>query len=234
MGWIDTELVLVALAAMLSPTTLGFSVLALVLGDHPRRTGLWFYLGALTATLAVGVIAAFVIGDVAASKTPSQPKTWVAVVDIVAAIVLAVWMVRVLRRPADQKRVEGMMAQMSKVASSPVIAIIGAGAALANPGAFIPLALKDISETNPSTTQYIVGWVFFSVVSLLPLALAIVMLFVAPERAERVLQASRDWLCATGEKSRQSSFSCWPHRCCETESPASPTSVAAPEIRNVP
>ena len=200
MGWIDAELVLVALAAMLSPTTLGFSVLALVMGDRPRRTGLWFYLGALTATLAVGVIAAFVIGDVAASKTPSQPKTWVAIVDIVAAIVLAVWTVRVLRRPPDQKRVEGMVAQMSKVASSPVIAIIGAGAALANPGAFIPLALKDISETHPSTTQYIVAWVFFSLVSLLPLAVAIVMLFVAPERAERVLQASRDWLLRNRRK----------------------------------
>ena len=200
MGWIDAELVLVALAAMLSPTTLGFSVLALVMGDRPRRTGLWFYLGALTATLAVGVIAAFVIGDIAASKTPSQPKTWVAIVDIVAAIVLAVWTVRVLRRPPDQKRIEGMVAQMSKVANSPVIAIIGAGAALANPGAFIPLALKDISETHPSTTQYIVAWVFFSLVSLLPLAIAIVMLFVAPERAERTLQASRDWLLRNRRK----------------------------------
>jgi Sap, sulfolipid-1-addressing protein len=199
-GWIDAELVLVALAAMLSPTTLGFSVLALVMGDRPRRTGLWFYLGALTATLAVGVIAAFVIGDIAASKTPSQPKTWVAIVDIVAAIVLAVWTVRVLRRPPDQKRIEGMVAQMSKVANSPVIAIIGAGAALANPGAFIPLALKDISETHPSTTQYIVAWVFFSLVSLLPLAIAIVMLFVAPERAERTLQASRDWLLRNRRK----------------------------------
>ena len=200
MGWIDAELVLVALAAMLSPTTLGFSVLALVMGDRPRRTGLWFYLGALTATLAVGVIAAFVIGDIAASKTPSQPKTWVAIVDIVAAIVLAVWTVRVLRRPPDQKRIEGMVAQMSKVANSPVIAIIGAGAALANPGAFIPLALKDISETHPSTTQYIVAWVFFSLVSLLPLAIAIVMLFVAPERAERTLQAWRDWLLRNRRK----------------------------------
>jgi Sap, sulfolipid-1-addressing protein len=199
-GWIDAQLVLVALAAMLSPTTLSFSVLALVLGDRPRRTGLWFYAGALTATLAIGVIAAFVIGDVAASDTPSQPKTWVAIVDIVAAIVLAIWMVRVLRRPPDPKRVEGMVAQMSKVASSPVIAIIGAGAALANPGGFIPLALKDISETNPSTTQYIVEWIFFSLVSLLPLALAIVMLFVAPERAERALQASRDWLLRNGRK----------------------------------
>ena len=200
MGWIDAELVLVALAAMLSPTTLSFSVLALVLGDRPRRTGLWFYLGALTATLAIGVIAAFVIGDIAASDNPSQPKTWVAIVDIVAAVALTVWMIRVLRRPPDPKRVEGMVAQMSKVASSPVIAIIGAGAALANPGGFIPIALKDISETNPSTTQYIVEWVFFSLVSLLPLAIAIVMLFVAPERAERALQASRDWLLRNARK----------------------------------
>ena len=35
MGWINAELVLVALAAMLSPTTLSFSVLALVLGIAP-------------------------------------------------------------------------------------------------------------------------------------------------------------------------------------------------------
>ena len=200
MGWIDAELVLVALAAMLSPTTLSFSVLALVVGDRPRRTGLWFYVGALTATLAIGIVAAFVIGDIAASDTPSQPKTWVAIVDIIAAVALTVWMVRVLRRPRDPKRAESMVAQMSKVASSPVVAIIGAGAALANPGGFIPIALKDISETNPSTTQYIVEWVFFSLVSLLPLAIAIVMLFVAPEWAGRALNASRDWLLGNARK----------------------------------
>ena len=41
-----TELVLVAIAAMLSPTTLSFSILALVLGERPLRTGFFFYLGA--------------------------------------------------------------------------------------------------------------------------------------------------------------------------------------------
>ena len=200
MGWIDAELVLVAVAAMLSPTTLSFSVLALVLGNRPRRTGLWFYVGALSATLAVGVLGAFVIGDIAASDTPSQPKTWVAIVDIVAAIALAVWMVRLLRRPRDPKRVDSMVAQMSKIASSPIIAIIGAGAALANPGGFIPLALKDISETNPSTAQYIVDWIFFSLVSLLPLAIALVMLFVAPSWTEGALYATRDWLLRNARK----------------------------------
>ena len=194
MGWINAELALTAIAAMMSPTTLTFSVLALVLGDRPRRTGLWFYVGALAATLAIGVIAAFVLGDKAATANPSQPKIWVAIVDVVAAILLTGWAVRALRRPVNQKRMNGMVEQMSKIASSPVIAIIGAGATLANPGGFIPLALKEISETDPSNAEYIVDWVLFSLVSLLPLATALVLLVVAPKPAERVLQATRTWL----------------------------------------
>ena len=200
MGWINAELALVALAAMMSPTTLTFSILALVLGDRPRRTGLWFYVGALSATLAIGVLAAFVIGNRAASNTPSEPKTWVAIVDVVAAVLLVVWVLRVLRRPPDQQRIESMVAQMSKIASSPIIAIIGAGAALANPGGFIPLALKTISETDPSTAGYIVEWVFFSLVSLLPLAVALVLLVVAPKTADRVLQSARDWILRNARK----------------------------------
>ncbi len=194
MGWIDAELLLVAIAAMLSPTTLSFSVLALVLGDRPRRTGLWFYLGALTATLAIGVLAAVVLGGKAASDTPSHPKTWVAVLDIVAAILLTAWVVRVLRRPPDPKRIDGMVAQMNTIAGSRAVAIVAAGAALANPGAFIPIALKTISETNPSTAQYVVDWVFFALVSLLPLMLVLVLAFAAPDRAGRVLDTTRGWL----------------------------------------
>jgi uncharacterized membrane protein len=199
MGWIDAELALVALAAMVSPTTLTFSVLILVLGDRPRRAGLLFYLGALGATLIVGVIAAFVLGNIAASDT-SSPKTWVAILDIVAAVLLCVWVVWVLRRPLDRTKIDGMVAQISKVASSPAVAVIGAGAALANPGGFIPIALKDISETNPGPAQYIVEWVFFSLVSLLPLACAIVMLFVTPDRTQPVLVTVRDWLVRNAMK----------------------------------
>lgn len=194
MGWIDAELVLVALAAMMSPTTLTFSVLALVLADRPKRTGSWFYLGALTATLTIGIVAAFVLGNKAASDTPSEPKVWIAIVDVVAAAVLLVWTGRAMGRPQDPKRVEAMITQMTRVTRSPAIAIVGAGAALANPGGFIPLALKDISETDPTASQYIVQWVFFSVVSLLPLAVALSMLVVAPTWAPRMLQGARDWI----------------------------------------
>jgi hypothetical protein len=198
MAWIDAELVLVTLAAMLSPTTLTFSVLALVLGDRPLRTGFLFYLGALVATLGIGVLAAFVLGDAAASSTPSTPKTWVAVFDVVAAAVILGWVVRVMRRPPDPKRTAAAVEQMSKVASSPAIAVVGAGAALANPGAFIPIALKTISETDPSAPAYVAAWSFFTVVSLLPLGIAVLLLLVAREWAERILRRARDWLLLHG------------------------------------
>lgn len=194
MGWVYSELVLVSLAAMVSPTTLSFTVLALVLGNRPLRTGIWFYLGAFTATVSIGILAAFVLGNTAASSTPSSPKTWVAIVDVVAAVLLLGWVARLIRKPVDPKKEQGMIDQMSKLASSPAIAIVAAGAALANPGGFIPLALKTISETNPSTAQYCVEWLFFTLVSLLPLGAALVSLVVARDWTEGLLNGARNWL----------------------------------------
>jgi hypothetical protein len=188
-----SEFVLVCLAAMMSPTTLTFSVLALVLGDRPFRTGVWFFLGAFTATMAVGIIAAFVIGDVASSST-STPKTWVSILDIVIAVVLFVFAGRRIRKPVDPKTTQSMISKMSGIASSPAIAIVGAGAALANPGGFIPIALKTISESHPTATQYILLWLVFTLASLLPLLIAIILLLVAGDWTKRLLGRVRAWL----------------------------------------
>jgi Sap, sulfolipid-1-addressing protein len=193
MTWIDVELVLVSLAAMLSPTTLTFSVLALVLSDRPFRTGFWFFLGAFSATIAVGIAAAFVLGDVAASPT-SEPKTWVAIVDVVLAVLLLAWVWRALQKPQNPERTKAAIAQMGKVASSPVIAIVGAGALLANPGGFIPIALKTISETDPTAAGYVVQWLFFTIMATLPLAVALVLLVAASDWTKRVLEKARGWL----------------------------------------
>jgi hypothetical protein len=194
MTTVNTELFLVALGAMLAPVTLFLSVLALVVGEKPMRTGLWFYLGAFGVTMIVGVVAAFVLGDAAASAKPSTPKTWVAVVDVVAAVVVLSVVARFLRRPRDPKRVARMIDRMGSVASSPVIAIVAAGATLANPGALMALALKDISESNPSTGRYIAEWVGFTLVSLLPLSVALIMLAFAPDPTLRVLHRARGLL----------------------------------------
>jgi hypothetical protein len=164
-----------------------------VLGDRPLRTGFFFYLGAFTATLAVGIVASFLIGDVAASGT-SSPKTWVAVLDLILGVLVLFYVVVFLRRPRDPARVQGMIEKMSKLASAPMLAILGAGAALANPGGFIPIALKDISELNPSTAQYAVDWLFFTVASLLPLALALLSLLVARDWTVRQLGRARAFL----------------------------------------
>jgi len=195
-GWLDVELVLISLGAMLSPTTLTFSVLALVLGDRPLRTGFWFYVGAFGATVAVGVAAAFVIGDAADWGSASSPRLSVAIIDVVAASLLIAYVVKSRHKRLEPAKVDAMVARMSKVASSPVIAIVGAGAVLANPGAFIPLALKSISETGPSAAQYVVGWLFFTLVSLLPLAVALLLLLVARDWAGRLLERVRDLLIA--------------------------------------
>ncbi len=188
-----SELVLVSLAAMVSPTTLTFCVLALVLGDRPLRTGAWFFLGAFGATLAVGVAAAFVIGDVASSDK-STPKTWVAVLDVVLALAIFVFAGSRLRRPVDPRTTRAMIERMEKVASSPAVAIVGAGAVLANPGAFIPIALKAISESHPSPGEYTIEWVVFTTISLLPLLAALVFLVVAPRTTARLLGGARRWL----------------------------------------
>jgi Sap, sulfolipid-1-addressing protein len=190
---VEVEFALVCLAAMVSPTTLTFSVFALVLGDRPVRTGFWFYLGALSITLVIGVAAALVLGNDAASQT-SSPKTWVAIVDVVAGVLVLGYVLRALRRPPDPTRVAGMIDRMSTLASSPAVAIVGAGAALANPGGFIPLALKEISQLDTSSLGYVAYWVGFSLVSLLPLGLALLMLLFARERGMRVLVAARGWL----------------------------------------
>ncbi len=194
MSWVYLELALVSLAAMLSPTTLTFSVLALVLAKRPLRTGVWFYLGAFAVTIAIGILAAFVLGDVAAPSGNGDRKTWVSVFDLVAGALLVVYVARTWRVPISEKTTKGMVEKMSSVASSPWIAVLAAGATLANPGGFIPLALKAISETNPSTAGYATLWLVFTLVSLLPLGVAIVLLLVSPGRAERLLRASRTWL----------------------------------------
>lgn len=193
---VDVELGLTALAAMLSPTTLTFTVLALVLGERPARTGLWFFLGAFGLTMVIGVVAAFVLGNAAAPSSASSetPPTWVAIIDVAAGALLLIYVVRVLRRPRDPKRVADAIEKTSKIASSPAVAVVGAGAAFANPGAFIPIALKDISQLNPSAPEYIVLWTAFALISLLPLLASLIALAVARERTLSVLHRARTWL----------------------------------------
>jgi hypothetical protein len=190
---VDIQLVLVGLVAMLEPATLASSSLALVLGDRPLRTGSWFYIGGLGATLAVGVLAAFVLGNAAASPT-STPRTWVSAFSVVAGVLLLAYVARAGRRPANPATMATNIERMGKVATAPAITIVGAGALLANAGLFMVVALKDISQLNPTPAQYVLDWVLFSLASMLPLGLALVMLLLARDRTMPALAGARVWI----------------------------------------
>src|SRR5436190_1723437 len=84
---------------------------------------------------------------VGATAAPDSggPKTWVAVLDLALGALVVLYALRLAQRPRDPAREEQMIARMRKVASSNAAAIFAAGATLANAGAFIPIALKDIS-----------------------------------------------------------------------------------------
>jgi hypothetical protein len=190
---IDVELVLVGLAAMLEPATLVSSFLTLVIGSRPLRTGSWFYLGGLGVTLAVGVLAAFVLGDYAYSPS-SSPKTWVSILNVVVGVVILAYVTRAALRPSDPAKTAANVERIRKLDDASPIAILAAGAVLANAGIFMVVALKAISQLDPSTLQYVLDWIVFALVSLLPLGLALVLLRFAPGWTKPVLERAGGWI----------------------------------------
>ena len=161
---------LVALAAMVSPTTLTFSssssswatvrfAPALVLPRRAHRDARSGWSRRSSSATPPP------------RRTPSQPKTWVAIVDVVAGgrcSSLGDPRAAAAAEPGadgEHDRPDGEGRLLAGVA------ILGAGAALANPGGFIPIALKSDLGARPERRRSTsVDWVFFTLVSLLPLA----------------------------------------------------------------
>jgi hypothetical protein len=134
-----------------------------------------------------------VLGNTAASRT-STPKTWVSVFGVISGLILLAYVARAVRRPVDPQAMARNVARMGKVATAPPLTIVGAGAVLANAGVFMAIALKDISQLDPSALQYVLDWVLFALVSMLPLSFALVLLLVAPDRTMPTLVIARGWI----------------------------------------
>jgi hypothetical protein len=125
---VDIELALVGLVAMLEPATLVSSFLVLVLGRRPLRTGSLFYLGGFGATLAVGVLAAVVLGNAAAAPE-SSPKTWVSILNVLAGVGILGYVAWALSHPSDPQKTKENIARMRKLDGAPAASIVLAGRA---------------------------------------------------------------------------------------------------------
>ena len=56
------------------------------------------------------------------------------------------------------------------------------------------IALKDISQLDPTRPQFILDWLLFALVSLLPLGVALILLLVAPDWTAPRLAGARGWI----------------------------------------
>jgi hypothetical protein len=130
--------------------------------------------------LACGLAAILILGPDMAASTHIHPKAWVSWFDLVAGAILAVFAVRIFGRPPNRERAAAAIAQIQKVVTSRALAVVAGSAALGNAGATVPVALKSLSEADPTTTQYLLTWALFSLVAPLPLSAALLLLLVAP------------------------------------------------------
>jgi hypothetical protein len=190
---LDIELALVGIAAMLEPATLISSTLALLVGDRPLRTGLWFLAGGLGLTMVVGLVGAFALGALAYAPE-SSPKTWVSIVSLLLGCALAGYAVVVATRRRDGDQGTAIVSRMRSVSRASGWTILLAGAVLANAGIFMVVALKSISQLDVSGVSYLLDWTLFAVVSLLPLVVSLAMLVIAPGWAMPRLTIARGWI----------------------------------------
>jgi hypothetical protein len=190
---LDIELALVGLAAMLEPATLISSTLAVLVGDRPLRTGLWFLAGGLGVTMVVGLIGAFALGALAYAPE-SNPKTWVSLVSLLLGCILAGYALVVATRRRGDDQAAAIVERMQSVSRASGWTILLAGALLANAGIFMVVALKGISQLDVHGLRYLLDWTLFAAVSLLPLLVALTMLALAPDWAMPRLTIARRWI----------------------------------------
>ena len=184
-----TKIVPLALAAAVNPT--GILVLMALLATA-RRAGLSLCIGFCVAFAAFGaVVLAFGL------RLELRPSTATAVVDLVAAVLIAFLGVRALRRkpkPEDgheKKRKLGLAGGF----------VAGLGLAVTDFSSIIPylVALKEMAIAGVSAADAWVALVVFLAIMLAPMVAPTVLVFAAPAAADKVLGPVRRALQKHGD-----------------------------------
>lgn len=178
-----------ALAAALNPTAIAVEAILLSAG---RSRGAAFLGGFTVVFVGVGVV-----GVTVGIATPTGPSRVSAVVDLVAAVVLAVLAVRSWRGAHRPK-----VAKAHQVPTTQASFGFGIALAVTDFSSLIPylVALKDIGRSTEPTPVHWLMLVLFNLIALAPLYLPVIGVYVAPTTAERLLAWLREELARHGAR----------------------------------
>ncbi len=139
------------------------------------------------------MLAALVLGDAAASPT-STPKTWVSIFNVLAGVAILAYVAWAVWRKSDPQKTAATVARIRELDHASPLTVVAVGAVLANAGILMVVALKDISQLDPSTLQYILDWTLLALVLLLPLGVALLLLRFAPGPTVPRLRRAGAWI----------------------------------------
>lgn len=209
MGGLIAGLVPVALGVVLSPLAI-MALVAVLLSRRARTNGVAYLLGWAVAIVAMLLIFTAVFNSLKVNAHRS-PAAWVIGLHLVLALVFfggAVW---IYRRGAAQTRKMAAASSPGEVARAATLPgwlqsvstftpvrtfLLGIGLFVLNPvdASCAIVAALDIALADVTTAQaWVVGAGFF-VIGILPIAVPVIWLLVAGERAQPTLDKVRSWI----------------------------------------
>jgi len=187
-----------ALLGAISPTALVVSAVFLA-SDNPRRTALFFLLGAVMTTVLMAVILFLVLRAGGLSHpNERQPRYDLRLGLGVLALGLSLFLARRKPRPPDPDKKPNLVMRMA--ARPGPRAAFAVGVLLFTPSVTYVAAVQVIATSNSPTGLVVLGLVLVAAIDAMFAWLPLVLFLAAPEATTRKLKQLDTWLHLNGRK----------------------------------
>jgi hypothetical protein len=192
------DIIPLALAAAVYPPLLA-GIIILLARDKPVAMLAAFMAGGMLVTFVLGLLIVFVLGDWLSNRSQNSTSP---IVDIVVGVLSLVGAVVLHRRIRERERGVVRAAKKNDGPSRTQLmlnegtpwAAFAAGLILNLPGIWYLDALKDIAQSNPSTTTVIVEILVFIVIMFTLAELPLIGYMVAPEATQQRVASFQAWM----------------------------------------
>jgi hypothetical protein len=197
------DIIPLALAAAVYPPLLA-GIIILLARDKPVAMLAAFMAGGMLVTFVLGLLIVFVLGDWLSNRSQNSTSPIVDIVVGVLSLVGAVVLHRRIRERergvvrASKKQKDGPSRTQLMLNEGTPWAAFAAGLILNLPGIWYLDALKDIAQSNPSTTTVIVEILVFIVIMFSLAELPLIGYLVAPEATQLRVASFQAWMSRNG------------------------------------